>query len=156
MELEQSLTPRTLWLETKGGKSNFDSLKPFAGTNVIFEFIPDAEASRAAAAIAGFVKAAGWNVVGGSAKNDLEDGVVILSAVGPPGMTTDRPAAALLDLLTSKNWQAHRFPQDPNTEPRNTITVTVGFKPSPYFYPQEMKEAMKEVQKILKKFRKPQ
>jgi hypothetical protein len=135
-----------------GGKTNFDGLKPFAGMNVIVEFLPDTEASRAAASIVGIIKAAGWNVVRIDANTELEDGVVILSPPGVRAMETAPAADALLDLLTSNNWEAHTFPEV--NIPDKTIKVTVGFKPSPYFFPQEMKDEMKRIREIDKKARK--
>lgn len=176
LELEKSLNPRSLayigeqaiftdpsmLASVTGlrGKSNIDPLKPFAGTNVILQYLPDAEASRAAGSIASIIKAAGWNVTELSARPELIgeyfDGVVVWAhrPRTPAGsfpnteqerakMWSDGAAASVVLFLRSNNWQADLRGVGKGEVPINTVKIMVGFKPNPYFQPQVVKDFRK-------------
>ncbi len=165
LELEKSLAPRTLALRVEGETSNIDSLRPFGGINVILEVLPDAEAERAAGYISWILTQAKWKIVSGSRNPDLNqgeyDGVVIQHRIYPGVMTpesvADRSraaATALLEFLRSNNWEAETvslFPRHHDKMPANTIRIMVGFKPSPYFLPPEIKKARERMERDLKR-----
>jgi hypothetical protein len=53
LEMEKSFSPRAISLTVnKDGTTSVDTLRPFAGIGMIVEFVPDAEASRAASNVA--------------------------------------------------------------------------------------------------------
>jgi hypothetical protein len=82
-ELELTLAPRIIpFRRYADGTENIDSLKSLGGTEVLLEYIQDAEAGRAAANIKWLIERSGWKVVsaGVTSKSTL-DGVEILSFV---------------------------------------------------------------------------
>jgi hypothetical protein len=143
--------------------TNFEAIRPFVGVNVIIRALRDAEAERAASSIADVCNEAGLKVVSMERRDDLNIGFFDGVTVEPPEMKMDdlappsdprdiaafwkRPpsdavrgyeiangaANALVEVLLSNNWQqARTFPGGKDIPP-NTIRVSVGFKPSPYF-----------------------
>jgi hypothetical protein len=89
LDLEASLAPRILPYQIgPQGKTSFDDLKPFSGVEVIIEHVDDAEAERAANAIAQVIKLAGWKIVSLSARRERNigfyDGVVVESRTSIP------------------------------------------------------------------------
>jgi hypothetical protein len=92
LEIEKEISPRAVMVISKDGKMNIDPLKPFAGTQVILESIPDAEPRRAAETLGYAVQAAGWKIVP-SAPSDknINDGVLV-ELVGCRSVTTERVA----------------------------------------------------------------
>jgi hypothetical protein len=158
-ELEKSLWPREFPLVTSPKGNNFDSLKPFTPINVVIEFLPDAEAARAASHIVGLAHAAGWNVV------DVEpnpkviagffDGVVVHTPLAVPwdnprdtaeGERLEGAGNAIVGFLTSYKWVARRSPVKLHEFGVNTIKISIGFKPSPYFQDPEIKKIMEEIE----------
>jgi hypothetical protein len=173
LELEASLAPRQIPYIKAGDTENIGPLRPFAGMQVILRFLPDAEASRAASNVAGLLSAAGWKIVSVEPSPEVNegyfDGVVIepYSAAKSPNLpkmpeltfTEEQQAdqqrerrakdavEAVVDFLQSNNWQA-RFAWSHRGElPPDTVRVTVGFKPNPYFDPQLVKESRERTKK---------
>jgi hypothetical protein len=131
VELENSLAPRVFGFQIgPGNKTTFDELKPFAGTQVAFEVLTDAEARRTALGLGNILSLAGWNITGAVSNPELYtgffDGVSIWYE--QPGMTSHFPAlpeeknkidaagrcqdaARVLEAyLLSKNWKAMARP----------------------------------------------
>jgi hypothetical protein len=173
LELEKSILPRELFTELKGGKSNFDPLKPFAGITVSFEVIPDFEAQRAARRIAGMVHQAGWNLGTFTVKTDLSDGVAVwghfiqIDAKGDE-LKSQNARDSLIAFLESFGWtkvSAHlgaSLKGDPWYIPADALVVQVGYKPNPYFEPPFVKEGEEKIRKmkeeskkLLEKFQSP-
>jgi hypothetical protein len=154
VELEKSFAPRMLRIQIGGGmKDSFFKLKPFAGTQVIFEVLPDPEAQRAAASIGDVLGMAGWNITGMVQNPKLYtqefDGVTIefnAPAIHPTFSLEEKnkrdleercgeAARALEAYLMFNNWIAWQFPVDEHLKhniPPNTIKIIVGFKPNPF------------------------
>jgi hypothetical protein len=136
----------------KLGKSYVDPLTPMAGQTVFIEYVPDAEARRAALSIAITLHDAKWNVQKPLKTVDwLEDGVSVQPSAplpSPPNGQIPNPSAyeqaadaadKLLDFLHSYNWQARiGFPtdaqgkpiRDPKILPAGAIRVQVGLYPA--------------------------
>jgi len=142
LELEQSLAPRELVIQQfEGGKTNFDALKPFAGLQVVFEVLPDAEATRAAGDIAKVLRNAGWVIASASLNSELNtsffDGVFIQTPFHDPNPFVGQEAMAaeaLRAFLEVNGWQASWAPVSRSAKmPQSTIKISVGFKPSRYF-----------------------
>lgn len=140
-ELEKSLSPRTLTLTLYGdGRSSIDSLKAFAGTRVIFEFLPEVEARRASKALLSVLGRAGWQVVSTTARPELEepffDGIkVVRNNALPEGDKAEDAAKALVNFLTENKWQANELPTSMLARlPANTIKIQVGFKPDDTYF----------------------
>lgn len=144
-------------------KSYVDSLVPMAGQKVLIEYVPDAEAHRAALNIALTLQDAKWSVQGPLRVADwLEDGVL----VEPPSLPTrsannPRPeisaywrledaARELVNFLHSYNWQAKiglvadgqgRVIRDPIALPEGGIRIQVGlYPPAVYVIPPGQQE----------------
>jgi hypothetical protein len=49
-------------------------------------------------------------------------------------------AEELVDFLMKIGWQAREMPAGHGELPPNSIGITVGFKPNPYFDPKEIKK----------------
>lgn len=182
LELEKSLAPRQIALIGEGGKTNIDSLKPFAGMQVVLKVLPDAEASRAASNILWLLQNAGWNVASveydPSINTGFFDGVVIepYKAAKKPEPPAEAPrdlrsilpteqeyndqrksedaVDAVVEFLKSNSWAARRFPGKSGELAPNTIKISVGFKPYPYFDSEESKEAKKREEEFLQRVKK--
>jgi hypothetical protein len=171
LELEQSLAPRVLGFQIgPGNKTSFDELKPFTGTEVIFEVLPDAEARRAAQEIQNVLMFAGWKTSTVNFRADLYagyfDGVIIeprRPAIGMPPMPSDNEfadqersrqcATALVSYLLSKNWKARMNLWHDDQLPANTIRILVGFKPNPFYDPDWVKQMEENYKKIMQQMR---
>jgi hypothetical protein len=177
--MEKSLAPRTLVYVNRDetGKSNIESLKQFPGLQVIINFAPDAEASRAAFDIKNIAEFAGWKVLVFEERRELSfmlfDGVIVQSYFGKRPLTDEYEGArrscnaadALIEFLTSNNWAAKSYAAanvgelvsrgDPllSTIPPNTIRVNVGLRPAPYFLPKNLKEAYERVEEAHRQIR---
>jgi hypothetical protein len=176
LELEKSLAPRSIPLFYNAGKANFDPLKPFAGIQVMYEVLPDSEALRAAGSLRQILEAAGWQTISFVPRADVNigffDGVVIESVPGGreavEAKKTPEQAAlwnrmrdagkALNDFLSSYNWGSRNTFKMPNEAkiPLNTIRIVVGFKPSPYFEPDLVKELKEDSEKMREEMKKRQ
>lgn len=133
-------------------KTSMDPLKPFAGRQAIVEFVPDAEARRAALNVAGSLDRAGWKITRISSMDGIEDGVEIQPFQAPlPEQTNEsyslwqaeigasEAADVVVDFLHSYNWQARRgWPtdetgkliRDPKIIPPGSLRIRVGLYPS--------------------------
>ncbi len=158
-ELEKSLVnlavcnaPRIIpfWSIGAGStpKTAADPLKPFAGRQVVIEFLPfDTETRRAASHIVGTLKNAGWNIAKVSPVDGIEDGVEIQwyfkSSKGEKSaeevgrewqihIRSSEAVDALVDFLHSYNWQAREGwpPLDTNDIPPDGLKVRVGLYPA--------------------------
>jgi hypothetical protein len=175
LELEQSIAPRSFAIKvTASPDSNFEDLKPFAGTKVVFIVLTDAEARRATNEIGNLVMFAGWKVVSAESNPDLwpgfYDGVSIVPPPGFPPISmmgsdaqsqktletqqrTTEAANALALWLIRQNWKASvRYNiQETGKIPEDTIKIFVGFKPDPFFDPDWVKQSDKEYEKMLER-----
>jgi hypothetical protein len=150
LELEKTLAPRILVLEISGtGKTNFDSLKPFAGTVVILEALNDAEAQRAATEIAKVLRLAGWTIESASLNPALntgyDDGVHIETEIPPAKgpsfweVPSYKASKALEVFLKESGWIAVFQNFDTQQQiSEGKIRIRVGFKPSVYFVEQKL------------------
>ena len=146
LELEKSLAPREAAFVSALGKSNADMLKPFAGMQAIISFVSDAEASRAASFLEPPLRMTGWQVV----TNGVEplnagmyfDGVKVEAYEASEWPTDDDRAAelrsreaakAFISFLTESGWAEIKYGWQRRDIPTNSIKITVGLKPSPYF-----------------------
>jgi hypothetical protein len=136
-------------------KNSTDPLKPFAGRQVIIEFVPDAETRRAALNLYGSLDRAGWKIIRISPLDGIEDGVEIQPYVAPRPTTSglspewgplwqseirsSDAADALVDFLHSYDWQAKRgWPVDEKGQlirdakilPPDTLRIRVGLYPA--------------------------
>ena len=153
VELEKSLAPRVIPFVRLAGKTNVDNLKPFAGTQVAIEFLPDLEPRRAAGQITQALGFAGWHVVRLTPNPELGEGFwdgVVVEASGPKSgeMATASPAdqqkrmrewananevaAALVTFLHAHNWQARAMPSSTGDLAPNVIRVKVGYRSLPH------------------------
>ncbi len=142
--------PRVLPLWTMGnGKTSVDPLRSFAGHQVIVEFVPDAEARRAAFNIAESLNSAGWKILRLAPVDGIDDGVEVqpfqpsteLGHIQKNWADWSRASAAadaIVDFLHSYNWQATRaWPldekgamiHDPKIIPPGAVRIRVGLYP---------------------------
>jgi hypothetical protein len=167
LELENSMAPRVLGIPLgPGNKTSFDELKAFAGTEVIFDVLPDAEPRRAAQEIQNVLTYAGWKAVSINIRPELYtgdfDGVIIepqrpmIGVVAMPGNKalteherSTKCAEALRLYLLTKNWKARMNLFHADQVPANTIRILVGFKPSPFYEPDWVKQMEENYKKIL-------
>ena len=167
-ELEQSLenlavcaTPRVIrsWTTSAigGPRTSVDPLKRYAGLQAEIEFIPDAEARRAAYNIADSLREAGWKVAKLSVVDGIPDGVEVGSFMPPAPdkdasqdaiqayvqtqWAADEIADALINFLHSYNWQARLGaavhergdPSDPKLLPIGSLRIRVGLYPAVFY-----------------------
>lgn len=158
-KLEKSLVnmavcnaPRVLldWTTVLAGKvqTNVDSLRPMVGQKALIEFVPDAEARRAAKSLRRALIDAKWDVLSVLPVDELEDGVSVQPFKPPlePSQTdfdgerrASDAADKLIDFLHLFNWQAQwGFPtdgrghiiRDPNILPVGAIRIQIGLYPA--------------------------
>jgi hypothetical protein len=131
-------------------QSNVDPLRPMAGQKVLIEFVPDAEARRAARSLRRALLDAGWDMSSPpQVVDELRDGVSVQSfrarVIEPSQYELDAESRAadvtnkLIDFLHSYNWQAEwGFPidghghmiRDPNIIPVGAIRIQIGLYPA--------------------------
>jgi hypothetical protein len=157
LELEKTLAPRRMGIIQDATGKNWAGLIPFSGLQVVMVRIPDFEAARAAGSIAFFIENAGWKVVGWETSTNPPDGVTIetfwrskrtllptseeFRNIRNEEDRVDKAGAALVDALKKADWQEVRATwATSETLPENTIRISVGFKPYPYFNPQWVKD----------------
>ncbi|MBE0556196.1 MAG: hypothetical protein IH628_03100 [Proteobacteria bacterium] len=152
LEMEKSLSPRIFVLEQyKDGKSNIDPLIKFKGTKVVIRYLADAESTRAKNELSNLLMAAGWDIVGEIRDPEMWagffDGVIVQTSLRSVSGRSERDmsrnaAEALLALLHSNGWtvRSHAMADD---IPAQSIKVSIGFKPSPYFSP-KLKEGVSQ------------
>jgi hypothetical protein len=153
-------------------KTYADPLKPMAGQTVFIEFVPEAEARRAAFNIAQVLIEAKWNVHDPLKVVDgLADGVSVQPAEParvPNGQLPNVPlywsatqvAEKLVDFLHSYNWQAARgWPidaqgnmiHDENILPAGSIRIQIGlYPPAVNISPPAEKELASRVEALKK------
>lgn len=176
LEMEKSLAPRTIPLVFGGGKSNIDPLKKFSGIEMIVEYLPDAECTRAAFNIVQLASMAGWKLVRCEPNLQIDPGLAFPEGVvvrpyssdatseKPPRDRSDeeqknetrsnRAADALVEFLDSNNWDATKKLGWKANVPVNTVKISVGLKTLPYFEPKEFKEARDKAKQIERDIRK--
>jgi hypothetical protein len=167
IELEKSLAPRTF---ASISKDDIAKLRAFSGTNVVLRYLPDAEAERAASSLMGVLQAAGWKMsqaVPDPSKNTpFFDGVLVttwepsneeIKALPSPSAFFERmqalrkivdesaksrrAAEQLVDFLKSHDWTGRSMPSRPEDHfSPDTLVIVVGFKPNPYFDPEQIKQ----------------
>jgi hypothetical protein len=69
--------PRDIDIWFVGGKHSVDPLRPYKGSKAVINFVPDAEARRAASRVYAALKAAEWDVGEPVMRDGLPDGVLI-------------------------------------------------------------------------------
>src|SRR3981081_4107553 len=96
LQLQRSVQHRMIPQIGVAEKRNYDSLKPFNGVNVMFRFSPEGEPGMFSGNLAAIVQNAGWNFRWGdpAKKNEIPDGVMVNSYVGPNGETDSSAEAA--------------------------------------------------------------
>jgi hypothetical protein len=127
--------------------TSVDPLKPFASRQAIIEFVPDAEARRAALSIAEMLKQAGWKIVRITPVDGIDDGTDIEPYKVPitrmvhesreqqmkdsdSHLRASEAADALVGFLHSYNWQAKRgWPLGDDNIPPDGLKVRVGLYP---------------------------
>jgi hypothetical protein len=165
-ELEKTLLPRTFSLAFPRDFDKLNRLKDLTGTKISLRFLPDAEAERATGNLAGLFNEVGWTIsetIPDSSKyTSFFDGVTIGFWGAPPeqvenagrggknrmqelteftqlSAASSRRANELVDFLKAQGWEAQARWADVQL-PSDTLEVTVGFKPSPYFDPDWLKK----------------
>jgi hypothetical protein len=176
-ELEKSLinlaicnAPRVIPSWSVGNtKTSVDPLKPFTGHQAIIEFIPDAEAKRAALNIKETLERAGWKIARVSPLDGIEDGVEVQAYFrraneqnSPKDLGRDwdnhiksmEAVNALLDFLHSYNWQAREGWAAPGNDiPPDGIKVRVGlYPPAVFVSPPGQKEFNSRVEAMKREF----
>ena len=144
-------SPRVIPNWMTGGKSTADPLRTLSGQKIVIEFIPDAEARRAALNLASVLLDAKWDVqIPLGVVDELRDGVSVqpsmagtdpvngqLPNLAPYWHATD-VAERLVIFLHSYNWQAERgWPsaapgkllRDPSVLPAGAVRVQIGLYP---------------------------
>jgi len=163
--LEKSVARREIArIFRSDGSSNLDSLKPFAGVNVIIEYLPnDIETRRAFPAVEAVMRETGWNVSKPDPNPALEspefDGVTVgsyLPKIPPETPLKERlakqqaitdalhAAEALIELLKVNNWEVRYDHGASEGLPANTIRVRVGFKSLPLVLNEEFQKILEE------------
>ena len=144
LELEKSLAPRLIPIRISDGKSNVDSLRSFAGTGVVLNSLRESESERAALNVLNAVQFADWKYLYGVAMPHLNrdfDGVVIepYKAKSPSPQQrleeqrSGAAANALFEFLKSEGWQVRLSPGTDGDLDPNSVKITVGQKPLPFF-----------------------
>jgi hypothetical protein len=177
LELEEAIAPRIMVVWPVNGKPNIDVLRPISWMKVKLQYVPEAEAERAAYAVQSVLKDTGFTDVSFEARPDLNfshfDGVVI-EVYDPPMLSKEdsnnparilRHSAEVLrsreksreigkvfeDFFKSENW-AVRVDFSMALQP-DEIRIVVGFKPNPSPEERQMieqyKKALEERQKNL-------
>jgi hypothetical protein len=81
----------------------------------------------------------------------LQEEVARLAKVRELSKDSERSSWAaeeLVDFLKKNGWQAREMPAGHNEIPPNSVGITVGFKPNPYFDPEEIKKISEQMEKI--------
>jgi hypothetical protein len=168
VELEESLAPRVINIPRKDDKPDLPLLTKYKCTNAEVQFVNDAEVLRATGSLINALTAAGWTVKPVLSSNlDLvfQDGVSVAPHWPGTGSKADEDDAlhciaatrAVVEFLGDQNWTADTTVADPREPPipSNTIRIKVGFKPMPYFLPEEMKDAIQRNREDNKARRQP-
>jgi hypothetical protein len=71
-----------------------------------------------------------------------------LRKFGEENMQSSRAAEELVDFLKANGWQAREMPAGQDELPPDSIGITVGFKPNPYFDPEILKEINDRMEQI--------
>jgi hypothetical protein len=166
------ITRWSLGLHNGAAESFVDPLRPMAGQMVFIEFVPDAEARRAALNIAQALSEAKWNVQTPLRSVDgLGDGVSVQAAVPAPRTLaqgarenfilyshTTEVQEKLLDYLHSYNWQAAsglptdaqgKVIHDEKILPAGAIRIQIGlYPPAVYVSPPGEKELASQIEEL--------
>jgi hypothetical protein len=163
LDLEKDIQPREFWVETPvGGKSNIESLKPFAGVKAVFDFLPERDVRKSAGQLAGALQMAGWVIGDGTPREDLKDGVFVFPYSYPGGTDDEafldsgkcrRAAMELVKLLNAKGWDADTVIDPLAGVPPNTIKISIGAKPAKHFMPPQWREVEERQRKMLEERR---
>jgi hypothetical protein len=171
MELEKSIAPRELYfIGCADGTSNTDDLKRFPGTLAIIRYVPDFEAERAARFVAYVLDRSGWKISGVEQTTDeIFDGVNVepyhftFPANSTPEeferfrrdtgttATAQKGSDAIADFLGDSNWVAN--PGLSTDIPPESVRISVGFKPNPYFKPKPSRDAAKIIENARNRMR---
>ena len=151
VEMEKSLAIRELPFISVMGTSNAEGLKPFAGCQFILRSLPEAEPARAASSLLTVLELAGWvkagRVLSPEYMSPEYDGVTVCTGLGAKSTESERAAAkALVAFLNANGWEARKG--KPHDATPNTILITVGFKPAPYFLSKQHEEWRKEIKRL--------
>jgi hypothetical protein len=156
LELEKSLAPRTLVIASYlDDRATFATLRPFPDIKVLMYVLSDAEAERAAGSIGALIQPVSWKIEAVNIMPSLNTGFYDGVVVSPPmrirpeypaedkenAWRSYKAAEALVAILKSQNWEARVMPiQGAAEQDTKTLKIHVGFKPSPYFDPDWVKE----------------
>ena len=137
LELEKTMLPRRLPIETSPGSNGLRSIQNFAGTNVAVIAVPDVEAIRLAKDIAGLLGSSSWKgpfivepPVPGS---DIPDGVQIWSETNGDLNSSTEKAVLALSLVLSEEYLETGM--SPSTAIDNRIN---SFPPKPHWWPSDL------------------
>jgi hypothetical protein len=135
--LQRSVFHRMIPQIGVGDKMNWDSLKPFKGVNVSFQYSPGKEPAMFVGNLGAFPMNAGWNFLGSEVaeKDDIPEGVTVFGYVGPKG-ETDRSmdaAKAFAEFMANHGIEEVRFgPSKPGRLKPDTVLVLIGQMPDPF------------------------
>lgn len=134
--LQRSVLHRMIGSTAVGTASNFDSLKPFKGTLIVFEHSPEREPAMFSGNLAPFAINSGWAMLDKwwsvPAKRELPDGVTVESYVGPHGETdsSSDAADAFATFLRNNGIDGVRRSAASRGElPPNAVRVLIGQMP---------------------------
>ena len=151
LDLERSLAPRSLsFKQYTDGSTNIDGMRKnrFMGLEVTIEYIPDAEAQKAAFNLGFLVEQAGWKVVSfGSSSRPMLDGIFVnsflarFSILSPESQKMEVSQEARVELwriLRENDWvasynSASSSELNPSASAPGALKILVGFKPNPFF-----------------------
>jgi hypothetical protein len=124
LELEQSITPR--WLD----QTHLEELKKFAGTEVILEYLLDAEPRNAAGQIRFVLHQAQWKIIDDKPVLEIEGNPS--SGITLHGQT--EAAETLAAFLTAQKWDVQPVAGAIKL-PANAVKISIGFKPNRFLQP---------------------
>jgi hypothetical protein len=166
---------KEIWLLQYTDKTwNIDSLRPFAGTDAVIEYVQDFEARQATRNLVFILKKAGWNIkslrpfTNGVSRDIPEsmqrnviidkfriarnkDGSSFTSEQVMSERSAQRAEEALSEFLFGENgWETRPWYPERGTMPLNQVRILVGRRPNPFAMdPQSVESAME----MMKRFR---
>jgi hypothetical protein len=88
-----------------------------------------------------------WESLPPSLPQNEAERVAKLRELSEESERSTRASEELVDFLMKNGWQAREMPAGHGELPPNSVGITVGFKPNPYFDPKEIKEMYEQIEK---------